>query len=148
MKRPVNFRMAPKKSTKGKEVDAEPTRDEGWTPSKCLDSDLESLISAGLLPAKSVIQWRPSLGQDWLYENTGEIVAFAPYFEWGLGLPCADFFSGFLYYCRIQLHHLPPILLFIILSSYICAKLFWASSPISSSSAFFSISSPSQTPTI
>ena len=97
----MNFRMAPKKSTKGKEVDAEPTRDEGWTPSKCLDSDLESLISAGLLPAKSVIQWRPSLGQDWLYENTGEIVAFAPYFERGLGLPCSNFFSGLLHYYRI-----------------------------------------------
>ena len=55
VKRPVNFRMAPKKSTKGKDVEAEPTRDEGWMPSKCSDSDLESLVSAGLLSAKSVI---------------------------------------------------------------------------------------------
>ena len=55
VKRPVNFRMAPKKTTKGKEVEAEPTRDEGWMPSKCSDSDLESLVSAGLLSAKSVI---------------------------------------------------------------------------------------------
>ena len=98
--------MTPKKSTKGKEVEAEPTRDEGWTPSNCSDSNLESLVSAGLLPAKSVIQWHPVFGQDRLYENSGEIVAFAPYFEWGLGLPCSDFFSGFLSYYRIQLHHL------------------------------------------
>ena len=81
VKRPVNFRMAPKKSTKGKEVEAEPTRDEGWTPSKWSDSDLESLVSKGLLPSKSVIQWRSALGQDRLYENTGKIVAFALYFE-------------------------------------------------------------------
>jgi hypothetical protein len=106
VKRPVNFRMAPKKSSKGKEV--EPTRDEGWTPSKCSDSDLESLISAGLLPVKSVIQWHSAFGQDRSYENTGEVVAFAPNFEWGLGLPCSVFFSGLLSYYRIQLHHLTP----------------------------------------
>ena len=77
--------MAPKKSTKGKDVEAEPTCDEGWTPSKCSDSDLESLVSAGLLPVKSVIQWRSALGQDRPYENMGEIVAFALYFnrDWG-----------------------------------------------------------------
>ena len=111
MKRPVNFRMAPKKSSKGKGVAAEPTREEGWVPSKCSNSDLETLISDGLLPETSVIQWRPALGEDRLYENTGEIVAFAPYFERGLGLPCSAFFT----------------------------KLFCASSPISSSSAFYSI---------
>ena len=81
VKRTVNFRMAPKKSTKGKEAEIVPTRDEGWTPSKCSYSDLDSLVSAGLLPSKSVIQWRSALGQDRPYENTGEIVAFAPYFE-------------------------------------------------------------------
>jgi len=100
--------MAPKKMTKGKEVEAKPTRDEGWTPSKCSYSDLDSLVSAGLLPSKSVIQWHSALGQDRPYENTGEIVAFAPYFERGLGLPCSSFFSGLLYYYRIQLHHLTP----------------------------------------
>jgi len=86
VKTPVHFQMAPKKSTKGKDVAAQPTRDEGWVPSKCSDSDLEALVSAGLLPAKSVIQWRPALGQDRPYENTGKIIAFVPYFEWGLGM--------------------------------------------------------------
>ena len=59
-------------------------------PSKCSDSDLETLVSDGLLPEKSVIQWRPALCEDHPYENTGEIVAFAPY------------------YYRVQLHHLTP----------------------------------------
>ena len=75
-------------------------------PSKCSDSDLEALVSAGLLPTKSVIQWRPALGHERPYENTGEIVAFAPYFARRLGLPCSAFFSGLLYYYGIQLHHL------------------------------------------
>ena len=73
VKRPVNFRMAHKRSTKGKDVEAEATGDEEWTPSKCPNSDLESLVSAGLLPAKSIIQWHPALSQDRPYENTGEL---------------------------------------------------------------------------
>ena len=38
----------------------------------------------------------------------GEIIAFAPYLEWGLGFPCSSFFSGLLRYYRTQLHHLTP----------------------------------------
>ena len=108
MKRPVTFRMAPKKSTKGKEVEAEPTRDEGWLPSKCSESDLEPLVDEGLLPSKSIIQWRPALSRDLSYENTVGIVAFAPHFEQGLGLSCLNFFYGLLYYYGIQVHHLTP----------------------------------------
>ena len=108
VKRSVNFWMAPKKSSKSKGVAVEPTREEGWVASKCSESDLETLVSAGLLLEKSVIQWRPALGEDRPYENTGEIIAFAPYFERGLGLSCSNFFSGLLYYYGIQLHHLTP----------------------------------------
>ena len=108
VKRSVDFRMAPKKSSKGKGVAAEPTREEGCVASKCSESDLETLVSTGLLLEKSVIQWRPALGEDRLYENTGKIVAFAPYFERELGLPCSFFFFGLLRYYRIQLHHLNP----------------------------------------
>ena len=75
--------MAPKKSSKGKGVAAKPTHEEGWVSSKCSESDLETLVSAGLLPKNSIIQWHPALGEDRSYENTGEIVASAPYFERG-----------------------------------------------------------------
>ena len=108
VKRSVDFRMAPKKATKLKGVAAEPTRDEGWNTSKCSQSDLDSMVSQGLLVPKSVIQWRPALGSDHPYENTGEIVAFSSYLERGLGFPCFSFFSGLLRYYRIQLHHLTP----------------------------------------
>ena len=108
VKRSVDFRMAPKKLSKGMGVAAEPTGEEGWVASKCSESYLETLVSAGLLPEKSIIQWRPALGEDRPYENTGKIVAFTPYFERGLGLPCSVFFSGLLRYYRIQLHHLTP----------------------------------------
>ena len=108
MKRSVDFRMAPKKSSKEKGAAVEPTREESWNTSKCSQSDLETLVSDGLLVPRSVIQWHPALGKDHPYKNTGEIVAFTPYLERGLGFPCSSFFSGLLRYYRIQLHHLTP----------------------------------------
>ena len=55
VKHSVDFRMALKKSSKGKGMAVEPTREEGWVPSKCSDSDLETLVSNDLLPEKSII---------------------------------------------------------------------------------------------
>ena len=81
VKRFVDFRMAPKKSSKGKGAAAEPTNESGWIGSKCSESNLEALVSAGLLAHKCVIPWRPALGKDHPYENTGEIVAFTSYLE-------------------------------------------------------------------
>ena len=98
VKRSVDFRMAPKKATKGKGAAVEPTRDEEWNTSKCSQSNLESLVSQGHLVPRSVIQWRPALGSDHSYENTGEIVVFTSYLEWGLGFPCSSFFSRLLRY--------------------------------------------------
>ena len=65
-----------------------------------------------------MIQWHSAFGRVHTYENTGKIVAFAPYFERGLGLPCSAFFSGLLSYYRIQLHHLTPNS-FVHLSSFV-----------------------------
>ena len=76
VKRSVDFRMAPKKSSKGKGAVAEPTREEGWESSKCSRYDLESLFKQGFLPSESVIQWRPEFGDTRPYENTGEIIGF------------------------------------------------------------------------
>jgi len=107
-KRLVTFRMAPKKSTKGKDAKSRSTLAEGWLPSKCTELHLQTLVSEGLQHARSVVQWRPALGHNRPYENTGEIVAFAPYFERSFGLPCSNFFCCLLYYYGIQLHHLLP----------------------------------------
>ena len=73
--------MTLKKSTKGKGMAAEPTRDEDWNTNKCSQSDLDSLVSQGLLVSRSVIQWCFALGKDHPYENIGEIIAFTSYLE-------------------------------------------------------------------
>ena len=74
VKRPVDFRMAPKKASNGKGAAAKPTHEEGWNTSKCSESDLETLVSASLLVPRSIIQWRPTLGKDHPYENTGKFL--------------------------------------------------------------------------
>ena len=91
VKRSVDFRMAPKKSSKGKGAAAEPTRESGWIGSKCSEFDLETLVYAGLLAHKSVIPWRPALDEDRPYENMGEIISFVPYLERRLGFPYSFF---------------------------------------------------------
>jgi hypothetical protein len=116
--------MAPKKTTKGKGVAAKPTRDEGWEPSKCSRSDLESLVKQGFLVSESVIQWRPAFGDARPYENTSEIIGFVPYFERGFSLSGSNFFLDFYIIMGSSFTILLPILLCICLSSYICAKRF------------------------
>ena len=140
----VDFRMAPKKSSKGKGIAAEPSRDEGWESSKCSKSDLEFLAKQGFLPSESVIQWRPAFGDVRPYENTGEIIGFVSYFERGLGLPCSNFFSGLLYYYGIQLHHLTPYS-FVHMSVFVhLCEAFLGIEPISIFSVTFFILSLSQ----
>ena len=65
-------------------------------------------MSQGLLTPRSIIQWRPALGSDHPYENTGEVVAFTSYLERGLGFLVLLSFLGSCAYYRIQLHHLTP----------------------------------------
>ena len=78
--------MAPKKAPKGKGAAVEPTRDEGWNTSKCSQSDLEALVSHGLLVPRSTIQWCPALGRDHLYENTGGNHCFHPFLGARIGV--------------------------------------------------------------
>ena len=139
VKRSVDFRMAPKKTTKGKGTAAEPTHDEGWEPSKCSRSDLESLVKQGFLASESVIQWRPVFGDTRSYENTGKIIGFVLYFERVLVFPALISFLDFCIIMGSSFTILLPILLCICLSSYIYAKRFWASSPILNFSVTFSI---------
>ena len=77
--------MAPKMS-KGKSAAAEPAHEEGWNTSKCSESDLETLVSAGLLVPRFAIQWHPALGKDHLYKNTGGNCCFCTLSRTGIGV--------------------------------------------------------------
>jgi hypothetical protein len=100
--------MAPKKSEiEGKKKEAQPSTGE-WTYSKCSLTDLNRLVSEGLLQEKSLVNWRPSFREAFPMENVDEIVTFYHFAERGLALPSCSFFRGLLYYYGLELHHLNP----------------------------------------
>jgi hypothetical protein len=100
--------MAPKKSEiEGKKKEAQPSIGE-WTYSKCSLTDLNRLVSEGLLQEKNLVNWRPSFHEPFPMENIDEIITFYHFAERGLALPSCSFFRGLLYYYGLELHHLNP----------------------------------------
>jgi hypothetical protein len=100
--------MAPKKlEIEGKKKEAQPSAGE-WTYSKCSLTDLNRLVSEGLLQEKNLVNWRPSFREPFPMENVDEIVTFYHFAEQGLALPSCSFFRGLLYYYGLELHHLNP----------------------------------------
>jgi hypothetical protein len=100
--------MAPKKSEiEGKKKEAQPSTGE-WSYSKCSLTDLNRLVSEGLLQEKNLVNWRPSFREPFLMENVDEIVTFYHFAKQGLAFPSCSFFRGLLYYYGLKLHHLNP----------------------------------------
>jgi hypothetical protein len=98
--------MAPKKSEiEGKKKEAQPSTGK-WTYSKCSLTDLNRLVSEGLLQEKNLVNWRPSFREAFPMENVDEIITFYHFAERGLALPSCSFFRGLHYYYGLELHHL------------------------------------------
>jgi hypothetical protein len=136
--------MAPKKSEiEGKKKEAQLSTEE-WTYSKCSLTDLNRLVSEGLLQEKNLVNWRPSFREPFPMENVDEIVTFYHFAEWGLALPSCSFFRGILYYYGLELHHLNPNSICHISILSISVKPFSESNPTGIFSASSSSSNPSQ----
>lgn len=67
---------------------------------------IQALIDQGLLGLQELLDWKPTIGQDFPSKDTTKMVVFAPFFECGFGIPCGDFFRGLLDYYQIELVHL------------------------------------------
>jgi hypothetical protein len=64
------------------------------------------LANRGLLRPKSQVSWRPTAGEEFSTEGTGETVVFLAHIERGFGVPMGDFLRGLLHFYRIELVHL------------------------------------------
>jgi hypothetical protein len=59
-----------------------------------------------LLRPKTEVSWRPTVGEDFPIDGTGETVVFLTHIECRFGVLAGDFFCGFLFFYWIELVHL------------------------------------------
>jgi hypothetical protein len=72
------------------------------------EEHIQSLVDRGLLRPKSQAGWRPTAGEAFPTEATGETVVFIVHIERGFGVPAGNFLRGLLQFYRIELVHLAP----------------------------------------
>jgi hypothetical protein len=87
-----------------------------WEPSTVTEEQIQSLVDRGLLQPKSQVGWRPTAGEAFPTEGTGETVVFITHIDHGFGIPAGDFLRGLLHFYRIELVHLAPYSITIIVT--------------------------------
>jgi hypothetical protein len=80
------------------------------------EEQIQSLVDRGLLRPKAQVGWRPAVGELFPMEGTGETVVFLAHIERGFGVPAGDFLRGLLHFYRIELVHLAPNSIMIIVT--------------------------------
>jgi hypothetical protein len=83
-------------------------------PSTVTDEQIQAQADSRLLRPKMQVGWRPTIGQEFLTEGTGETVIFLAHIECGFGIPAGHFLRDHLYFYRTELVHLVPNLIAII----------------------------------
>jgi hypothetical protein len=79
-----------------------------WVRSTMTEAKIQALVDGGLLRPKTEVEWRATAGEEFPSEDVKEQVVFGSFFEHGFNLPAGDFFRGILYYYRLELVHLVP----------------------------------------
>jgi hypothetical protein len=85
-----------------------------WETSTVTEEQIQSLTDRGLLRPKAQVGWRPTAGERFLTEGTGETVVFLEHIECGFCVSAGDFLCELLHFYRIELVHLAPDLITII----------------------------------
>jgi len=106
--------MAPKrraanpKKTSPKKAGGRASRDEEWMPLRTGEAELKRMVTAGVLPDRVTVGWRPASGEPFPMPNTDEVVVFEDYFWRGLGFPIHPFLRDLLVFWSISLCNLYP----------------------------------------
>jgi hypothetical protein len=79
-----------------------------WETSTVTEEQIQSPVDRGLLRPKRQVEWRPTTGEAFPMEGTGETVVFLAHIERGFDIPTGDFLRGLLHFYRIELVHLSP----------------------------------------
>jgi hypothetical protein len=90
-----------------------------WEPSMMTEVKVQALVDRGLLGPKAVAEWKAPAGEAFLTEDDKEQVIFDSFFERGFNIPTGDFFRGLLFYYKLELVHLVPNSITVVLS-FVC----------------------------
>ena len=93
-----------------------------WPAPTMTEDQLCELVGDGLIQSKDIAEWRAPGEHRVPAPGPGEIIHFVSFIYAGLCLPAYAFLHQFLGYFGISLNHLPPMLSFIFLFSFIFVK--------------------------
>ena len=66
------------------------------------------MVECGILPEKAISRWRCCLGEEFPSEDRTKIVVFQSFYEKGFPLPAGAFFCGLHYFYGVEVTHLKP----------------------------------------
>jgi hypothetical protein len=87
-----------------------------WDPSVMTDEKIQALVERGLLQPKAEVERKAPAGEVFSMENDKEHVIFTFFFKCEFNVPADDFFRGLLYYYKLELVHLVPNSITVVLS--------------------------------
>jgi hypothetical protein len=118
-----------------------------WVRSTMTEAKIQALVDRGLLWSKTEVEWRAAAGEDFPSEDVKEQVIFASFFERDFNLLAGDFFYGLLYYYRLELVHLVPNSITVVLTFiHFCEAYLWIPSHFLLWRYFFYVKSTSKRP--
>jgi hypothetical protein len=79
-----------------------------WVRSAMTEDKIQSLVDHGLLRLKAEVEWKAAVGEEFPTKDVKEQVVFTSYFDRGFNLPVGDFFRDLLYDYKLELVHLVP----------------------------------------
>jgi hypothetical protein len=79
-----------------------------WETSTVTEEQIQSLVDRRLLRPNLQVAWRPVAGEAFPIEGTSEAVVFIAHITCGFGVPAGVFLCGLLQFYQIELVHLAP----------------------------------------
>jgi hypothetical protein len=100
-----------------------------WVRSTMTEAKIQALLDHGLLRLKAEVEWRAAAGEQFPSKDVKEQVVFASFFERGFNLPAGYFFRGLLYYYQLELVHLVPNSITVVLTLIHFCEVYLGVSP-------------------
>jgi hypothetical protein len=87
-----------------------------WKLSEITKEKIQVFVNRGLLRPKAEVEWKAPTGVVLPSEDSKEQVIFASFFEHGFNVPIGNFFRGLQFYYLLELVHLVPNSVTVVLS--------------------------------